>query len=143
MSILSFNFRDKEHCSYEVIKGIRVHFECVEPNIAHMYFTNSKEEYIDVPKESVAIYKYITVTDKVIHQITDPLLEHMHNKKRTGYLYTYYLLNKNEEYEICYKYAKGYNKYNNIELFFKSMRLVPQHSWEMVNHQWIDFKVHS
>jgi hypothetical protein len=145
MSTLRFNFTEREHCSFEVNKGMRIHFECVELNIAHMYFTNAAGEYIDVPKDSVTVYKYFTDTDKVIINVTDPLLEQMRNTKtRMGYLYSYYLLNKNEEYEICNKYSQGYKKYNDAgDLFFTSLRLIPHSCWKMANHQLIDFKVHS
>ena len=143
MTTLHFNFYEKEHCSYEVIKGIRIHFECVEPNIAHMYFTNTEGEYIDVPQMSVTVFKHITDTDKVTIEVTDPFIEQARHKKRTGYLYTYYLLNKNEEYEICYKYKTGYKKYNNDGQFFTSIRLIPQHPWKMVSLQLLDYKKHS
>lgn len=142
MSTLSFHFYEKEHCSYHVDEGIRMHFECVEPNIAHMYFTNAEGHYIDVPKTHVTVVRHITDTEKVKIEVTDPLLEQMRHKKRIGYLYTYYLLNKNEEYEICYKYTVGYRKYNDGDHFFTSIRLVPQQPWKMVNHQLIDYKKH-
>ena len=108
MSILRFSFGEKEHCSYGVNKlGMRAHFECVEPHIAHMYFTNAKGEYMDIPQNDVHVYRHIGGTNKVIHPVTDPLLEQIRNKNktsRTGYLYTYYVLNQNEEYEIGFKY---------------------------------------
>ena len=144
MTTLLFNFSEKEHCSYEIIKGLRIHFECMEPNIAHMYFTDAEEDYIDVPKNNVSVLRHITEKGGMILEVTDPLHEEMNNKKRIKYLHTYYVLNKYEEYEICYRYKKGDQNYkNSIDQFFTSIRLVPQHPWKMVNLQLTDYKKHS
>jgi hypothetical protein len=145
MTTLLFNFSEKEHCSYEIIKGLRIHFECVEPNIAHMYFTNAEEDYIDVPKNNVSVLKHIPCIPRgTILEVTDPLLEPWNNKKRMRYFHSYYILNKFEEYEICYKYKKSNQKYtNSVDSFFTSIRLVPQHPWKMVNLQLTDYKKHS
>ena len=141
MSVLIFKFADKYHCSYllnDIDKGLRVHFECIEPYIAHMYFTNANEEYIDVPKEYIRVYRHITNMDKVIQQTTNPLHKQMCNKMRMGYLNTYYLLHKNQEYEICYHS----NNNDNGEQISTSLRLVPQQYWEIENHHLVGFKVH-
>ena len=144
MTTLLFNFSEKEHCSYEIIKGLRIHFECMEPNIAHMYFTDAEEDYIDVPKNNVSVLRHITEKGGMILEVTDPLHEEMNNKKRIKYLHTYYVLNKYEEYEICYRYKKCDQNYkNSIDQFFTSIRLVPQHPWKMVNLQLTDYKKHS
>jgi hypothetical protein len=126
MATIHFNYIENEHCSYEIINGLRIHFECVEPNTAHMYFTNAEGNYIDVPYGLFKVYRHIKDTDKVIHKMADPLLEQMHNKKRTGYLYTYYLLNQNEEYEMCWKYTfMGQKGIDDGDYFRTVMRLVP------------------
>ena len=134
MTTIHFNYVENEHCSYELNKGIRIHFECVEPYTAHMYFTNAQGHYMDVPKTLFKVYRHITENDKVIHEVTDPLFEQMRHKKRTGYLYTYYLLNHNEEYELCY---------DDGDYFLTTMRLVPQPCLKMVNHLLVDYKKHS
>jgi hypothetical protein len=144
MTTVLFNFYEKEHCSYELNKGIRIHFECVEPNTAHMYFTNVEGNYIDVPYGFFKVYRNITDTDKVNHKMTDPLLEQIGNKKRTGYLYTYYLLNQNEEYEIFYKYSfMGQKGVDDGDYFRTVMRIVPQHCLKMVSYRLVDYKKHS
>jgi len=141
---MHFNYVENEHCSYELYKGIRIHFECLEPNTAHIYFTNAEGYYIDVPWVNVKVYRHITDTDKVIHEVTDPLLEQMRSKKRTGYLYTYYLLNKNEEYEICCKHTvMGFTLYNEPNHFLTTMRIVPQHCFKIMNHRLVDYKKHT
>ena len=143
MTTLLFNFYEKEHCSCEVIKGIRIHFECMEPNIAHMYFTNAEGEYIDVPNNDVIVLRHFTEKGGFILEVTDPLLDQMNNSKRMRYFYTYYVLNKNEEYEIRYRYKKGSDRFIINDQFFTSIRLVPQNPWKMVNLQLTDYKKHS
>ncbi len=144
MTTVHFNYIENEHCSYELNKGIRIHFECVEPNTAHMYFTNAEGNYIDVPYGLFKVYRHITDMDKVIHKMNDPLLEQMGNKKRTGYLYTYYLLNQNEEYEMCWKYTLiGQKGIDDGDYFRTVMRLVPQPCLKMVSYRLVDYKKHS
>lgn len=109
-----------------------------------MYFTNTEGLYIDVPYGLVEVYRHITDMDRVIHKMTDPLLEQMRNKKRTGYLYTYYLLNQNEEYEIFYKYSfMGQKGIDDGDYFRTVMRLVPQPCLKMVSRRLVDYKKHS
>ena len=125
-----FNCVGNVHMSYEINTHFRIHFESIDLFVTHMYFTNGDGEYVDVPKTLVTVY---TVepngVELKIHNVTDPLIAHMQNKSRMGYLHSYYVLDENQKYDI--------------HVFSKlALRLEPQRGWKLINHSFTDYVKH-
>jgi hypothetical protein len=127
MATTTFGHIEKKHISYEINTKFRMHFESINPLIAHMYVMNSDGNYVDVPQTLITVYTCEPdgVTQNV-HKITDPVIEQLRNKSRMGYLHSYYVLDKNIKYDIHV-------------LGTIALRLEPQFEWKLINYQLTDY----
>jgi hypothetical protein len=131
MSTAKINFNTDEHCSYRVCPNLTLHFQFIEDSVAHMYFTNDEDYYVNVP-ENIVVYKYSDIENKIIKgeiEVTFPKRIQLPNISRAiiTYTTTYYTLNTMRKYDICYD--------NTVVLSIE-----PQYCWKFVNYKLTDYK---
>ena len=131
MSTAKINFNTDEHCSYRVRPNLILHFQFIEDSLAHMYFTNDDDYYVNVP-ENIVVYKYSDIENKIIKgeiEVTFPKRIQLPNISRAMVIYTttYYTLNTMRKYDICYD--------NTVVLSIE-----PQYCWKFVNYKLTDYK---
>jgi len=153
MSTAKINLNTDEHCSYRVRPNLTLHFEFIEDSVAHMYFTNDNDYYVNVP-ENIVVYKYgqdskNPTTKSAGHcearpndfwdnenkmikcrlEVTFPKQIKLPSITRTilTYATTYYSLHTLRKYDICYD--------DSIVLSIE-----PQYCWKFVNYKLTDYK---
>jgi hypothetical protein len=125
------NFNTDEHCSYRVRPNLTLHFEFIEDSVAHMYFTNDDDYYVNVP-ENIVVYKFGDNENKMIKgrvEVIFPKRIQLPNILRTvtTFTTTYYSLHTMRKYEICYDDSTV-------------LSIEPQYCWKFVNYKLTDYK---
>ena len=131
MSTVKINFNTDEHCSYRVRPDLTLHFEFIEDSVAHMYFTNDDDYYINIP-ENIVVYKYGDNENKMIKgrvEVIFPKRIQLPNISRAMITYTttYYSLHTMRKYDICYDDSTV-------------LSIEPQYCWKFVNYKLTDYK---
>ena len=131
MSTAKINFNTDEHCSYRVRPNLTLHFEFIEDSVAHMYFTDDDDYYINVP-ENIVVYKYGDNENKMIKgrvEVIFPKRIQLPNISRAMITYTttYYSLHTMRKYDICYDDSTV-------------LSIEPQYCWKFVNYKLTDYK---
>jgi len=131
MSTAKINFNTDEHCSYRVRPNLTLHFEFIDDSVAHMYFTNDDDYYVNVP-ENIVVYKFEDNENKMIKcrlEVTFPKQIKLPSITRTilTYATTYYSLHTMRKYDICYDDTTV-------------LSIEPQYCWKFVNYKLTDYK---